>query len=263
MPKSNKQKITDLINQGENFTYNNFAKFEGTYPNSYMPEYVTWLLNVENTLERIVGAENTIFRTFLNGQSVRVLGNSINMFSQQKALIKGSLQAALDFLMEEPVDIEASKFTKSKKVFIVHGHDDKLRDDLEKFLLTLKLQPVILHQEADEGQTIIEKFEKNSDVGYAFILLTPDDKAYPASDDKKLARDNSKDEYRARQNVIFEFGYFVAKLGRSRVCCIHKKDISLPTDITGIVYKKVDENLHEIIVPIVKDLKAAGYDVGL
>ena len=267
MAKSNKKKLIDLSKQGEQFTYKNFAVFQGGSPKAHSPEYVQWILNVELILANIFGKESPIYYTFLQGKAVRTISMSEIMFSRQKNYITGALQTAIDNVKEKP-QIESGKkklstTTKSKKIFIVHGHDEKLRNELEKFLFSLKLEPVILHQEADEGQTIIEKFEKNSDVGYAFILLTPDDKAYPASDDKKMARDNSKDEYRARQNVIFEFGYFAAKLGRSRVCCIYKKGVSLPTDVTGIVYKKVDENLNEIIIPIVKDLKAAGYDVGL
>ncbi len=116
----------------------------------------------------------------------------------------------------------------NRKVFIVHGHDDNLKNDLEIFLREIKLEPIVLHRKPDEGLTVIEKFEKHSDVGFAFILLNPDDVAYPFVQLK--LPDNEKElEYRARQNVIFEFGYFVAKLGRSRVCCLYKEGTTLPT----------------------------------
>jgi predicted nucleotide-binding protein len=81
--------------------------------------------------------------------------------------------------------------------------------------------PVVLHREADEGATVIEKFEKHSDVGFAFILLTPDEIGYTV-DQINIPEADKVIEYRARPNVIFEFGYFVGKLGRKRVCCLHK-----------------------------------------
>ena len=91
----------------------------------------------------------------------------------------------------------------------------------------------MLHQHPDEGQTIIEKFEKHSDVSYAFILLTPDDVAYLRSEDEKPDGERKK-EYRARPNVLFEFGYFVGKLGRNRVCGLYKHGVALSTDVSGL-----------------------------
>src|SRR5690606_5297464 len=92
---------------------------------------------------------------------------------------------------------------KTKKVFVVHGHDEVAKTNLEVFLHEIGLEPVVLHRQADEGLTIIEKFEKHSDVGYAFILLTPDEIAYIKADQDKKD-DERKKEFRARPNVIFE-----------------------------------------------------------
>ncbi len=148
------------------------------------------------------------------------------------------------------------------KIFIVHGHDERLKNQLEIFLTEIKLESVVLHRKADEGLTIIEKIEKHSDVGYAFILLTPDDIGYPISEDSKPDQQRAK-EKRARQNVIFEFGYFVGKLGRNRVCCLYKKGVALPADIVGMIYKQVSENVEEVAFSIQKDLKTAGYSVNI
>lgn len=115
----------------------------------------------------------------------------------------------------------------SKKVFVVHGHDHELKIELEVFLSPIGLIPIVLHREADMGKTIIEKFESNSDVAFVFILLTPDDVAFSA-DQQPLDDSSRVKEFRARQNVIFEFGYFVAKLGRQRVCALHKGDVAIP-----------------------------------
>jgi hypothetical protein len=103
---------------------------------------------------------------------------------------------------------DAASQRRSKKVFVVHGHDEVAKTNLEVFLNEIGLQPIVLHRQADEGLTVIEKFEKHSDVGYAFILLTPDDVAYLKADEAKNDKDRKK-ELRARPNVIFEFGYFV------------------------------------------------------
>ncbi len=167
-------------------------------------------------------------------------------------LRSSSLQAAEQNLGRSKVN--------TKKVFVVHGHDEVAKANLEIFLKEIGLEPVVLHRQADEGLTIIEKFEKHSDVGYAFILLTPDEIAYVKSEDDKEDVDRVK-EYRARPNVIFEFGYFVGKLSRSKVCCLYTGNVVLPSDMGGIIYKKFVSSIEEVGYSIIKDLKAAGYSV--
>ncbi|MGB7289434.1 MAG: nucleotide-binding protein, partial [Candidatus Macondimonas sp.] len=148
---------------------------------------------------------------------------------------------------------------RTKKVFVVHGHDEIAKMNLEVFLREVGLEPVVLHRQADEGLTIIEKFEKHSDVGYAFILLTPDEVAYLAVEDSKPESERRK-EFRARPNVIFEFGYFVGKLGRSRVCCLYTGNVSLPSDVSGMIYKRYERSIEDVAYSVIKDLKASGYD---
>ena len=142
------------------------------------------------------------------------------------------------------------------KVFIVHGHDHALKTDLENFCRTIGLDPIVLHRQADKGLTVIEKFEQHSDVQYAFVLLTPDDVAYSFSEGTKEEKDRAI-ELRARQNVIFEFGYFAAKLGRPRVCCIYKQGVKLPSDLNGLIYKEIKDSIEEIGYALIKELKAA------
>lgn len=120
------------------------------------------------------------------------------------------------------------------------------------------LQPVVLHRQPDGGRTIIEKFEAYADVGYAFILLTPDEIAYVAGDDGVKDEDRKK-EFRARPNVIFEFGYFVGRLGRDRTCCLYKSPVTVPTDLDGVVYKRFDRSVEEVAYAISRELKHAGY----
>ncbi|MDH0373570.1 nucleotide-binding protein [Comamonas aquatica] len=95
---------------------------------------------------------------------------------------------------------------------------------------------------------------------YAFILLTPDEVAYLAAEEGKPDGERSK-EFRARPNVIFEFGYFVGKLSRSRVCCLYTGNVSLPSDVSGMIYKRYERSIEEVAYSVIKDLKASGYTV--
>lgn len=144
-----------------------------------------------------------------------------------------------------------------KKIFVVHGHDHALKADLEVFLREIKLDPIVLHRQPDEGLTVIEKFEKNAEVSFAFILLTPDDIGFTSGHIGKPEAERGY-EARARQNVIFEFGYFVARLGRSNVCCIYKEGVVLPSDVGGYLYKKVSNSISEIGYELIRELKNSG-----
>lgn len=116
----------------------------------------------------------------------------------------------------------------SNKVFIVHGHDNAMKNNVSKFIKDLGYTPVILHQQSNRGKTIIEKFETNSDVVFAIILMSPDDEG-------KSVRETTIRK-RARQNVVFEFGYFIGKLGREKVCVLIRDNVEKPSDIDGLVY---------------------------
>jgi len=87
--------------------------------------------------------------------------------------------------------------------------------------------------------------------------MTPDDIAFPASQ-AKTADDKRTYEGRARQNVIFEFGYFAGRLGRGCVCCIIKAGVVFPSDLNGFVYKELKESIEEIGYPLIKELQDAG-----
>ncbi len=195
--------------------------------------------------------------------AVPVKENGPDKFEQCKNYIIGTLQTAIDTLKDDIFNELKSESAEapgsfSNKVFVVHGHDDASKSALEVFLGEIGLEPIVLHRQADQGQTIIEKFEKHADVGYAFILLTPDEVTYLRKEESIDDKDRKK-ELRARPNVIFEFGYFVGRLGRSRVCCLHTGDVALPTDVSGMLYKSYSNSVEEAAYGIIKDLKAAGY----
>ena len=177
----------------------------------------------------------------------------------------GALKASQDIIVHDESDEIGIKNSttvtdRSNRIFVVNGHDEKSKSELEILISELGLEPVVLNRQPDEGHTIIEKFKKYSDVGFAFFLLTPDEVAYPNKVDNLSDAERSK-ENRARPNVIFEFGYFVGKLGRQNVCCLYTGDVSLPSDVSGLLYKKFSSNIEEIAYSITKELKARGYNL--
>ena len=141
----------------------------------------------------------------------------------------------------------------TNKVFVIHGHDESARETVARFLEKLELKPIILHEQPNKGRTIIEKFEDYADVGFAVVLLTPDDVG--------AVKDRKSDlRPRARQNVVFEFGYFIGKLGREKVCALVKCDIERPSDLDGILYVPLDDN-DGWKMRLLQELKAAGFVV--
>ena len=79
----------------------------------------------------------------------------------------------------------------------------------------------------------------------------------------KLADDTSIElQSRARQNVIFEWGFFVAKLGRQNVCALFAEGIELPSDVDGVIYVELDHKGAWKML-LARELKAAGVQVDL
>lgn len=143
----------------------------------------------------------------------------------------------------------------NKKIFIVHGHDREAKTEVALFAQELGLEPIILHQQENQGMTIIEKIEKYTDVGYAIVLYTP-------CDEGRERKKNVDLQFRARQNVVFEHGYLIGRLGRSCVSALVKGTIETPGDITGVVYETMDDSgLWKI--KIAKELLSLGFDVDL
>ncbi len=153
-------------------------------------------------------------------------------------------------------DIEENNMGKVKnKVFIVHGHDNETKQEIARFIEQIGLQTIILNEQASMSMTIIEKIEHYVDESnFAIILYTPCDKGRGALETKIQARD------RARQNVVFEHGYLMAKIGRKNVCALVKGKIETPSDISGVVYTPLDSFggwRNKLLI----ELKACGYEV--
>jgi predicted nucleotide-binding protein len=142
--------------------------------------------------------------------------------------------------------------TESKNVFIVHGRDDGIKETVARFVSDLGYVPIILHEQPSGGKTVIEKFEANADVCFVIALMTPDDMG-GLSGKKQL-------KPRARQNVIFEFGYFIGRLSRKRVCALTKGDVEIPSDYAGVVYIPMD-SAGAWRMLLLREMKAAGLSV--
>lgn len=191
----------------------------------------------------------------------------LNSSKQETNKIHGIINTynITDKIMEEAENMLGNKINKpedktniiekkySNKIFIVHGHDDSAKNELARFIEKIGLKAIILHEQASGGNTIIEKIEEYANtVGFAIILYTACDKG------KSKKEDDLKD--RARQNVVFEHGYFVGKLGRNRVIALNKENIETPSDIDGVLYILMD-SVGAWKTQIVKELKNAGYTI--
>jgi predicted nucleotide-binding protein len=169
-----------------------------------------------------------------------------------------------DFLAEaenliQKADKEVNKDSKkntalSVRVFIVHGHDDAAKQEVARFVENLGLKAIILSEQVNKGNTIIEKIEEHSDVGFGIVIYTPCD----------FGRESSETELkpRARQNVVFEHGFLIGKIGRERVHALVKGDIEKPNDISGVVYTPMD-NMGGWKFMIAKEMKSLGYKIDL
>lgn len=264
--------IDSLISEGEKFTWANFCISDLSYQNQYAgdetPDWITWKIRTKNAVKRICSDHSPAHTLAVKGERVRTNGYGPEKFKLAQSNLLRALHLTRDILESDVHgELRGAKSAHvspalSNRIFIVHGHDTHLATDVERFVREIGLEPVILHRQVDEGATIIEKFEKNSDVGFAFVLLTPDEMAYTIDQDRLNDSERNK-EVRARPNVIFEFGYFVGRLGRSRVCCLHKGEVTVPSDLDGLVYKKVEDSIETQAYSIMRELRAAGYDINL
>ena len=149
----------------------------------------------------------------------------------------------------------ANSHIDRSKVFIVHGHDDGAKNEVARFIEKLGFEAKILHEQVDSGATIIEKLEKHTDVGFAIVLYTACDIGGVRSKPEDL-------KPRARQNVVFEHGLLIGKIGRANVVALVKGDLEIPNDISGVVYKSMDIS-GAWKYSIAKEMKSSGYDVDM
>ena len=141
-----------------------------------------------------------------------------------------------------------------RNVFVVHGRDNEAKQEVSRFIEVLGLKAIILHEQASAGMTIIEKIEHYSnDADFALVLYTPCDLG-------RGVHEGNPPKKRARQNVVFEHGYLMAKLGRENVCALLKGEVEAPNDISGVVYVGLDP-AGAWKAEVAKELRACGYQL--
>lgn len=148
---------------------------------------------------------------------------------------------------------------KNKKVFVVYGHDGSARTQLEAMLRRWDLEPLILDQLISSGQTIIEKLEEHtSQVNFGIVLATPDDIGYPKDDE-------SKKQYRVRQNVVLELGMLLSGIGREKVAILlsQAEEMEKPSDIDGLIYIPFKNNVEEVKLSLAKEMQNHGYELDI
>jgi predicted nucleotide-binding protein len=237
----------------------------GTIPSD---EYSAWELVTRNLLEKAFGTNSP------NVSSVRDVGKygSFPMdadeswwedhrrrsLTTQVSKLRGLVELLKTEvqLQDAGVPTVGKAAVRGHRIFLVHGHDEVAVHETARFLEKLEQDVLILREQPNEGRTIIEKFEDYSDVGFAVVLLTADDRGGPAgcSFEDQLSR--------ARQNVIFELGYFIGRLGRNRVCALYRPRVDIPSDYAGVLYIELDDR-GAWKLELAKELKAASFPVDM
>lgn len=231
------------------------------------PELEALEVAIKDTLARCFGERTSTYNHFQGAARLtyypRIWGGevAINYIGPIEKHIKTAialLNQAQRTLREDLADVEHESETitapggpdlLSRRVFVVHGHDDGSREMVARFLERIGFEAVILHEQANQGRTVIEKVEAHGDVGFAVVLLTPDDEG--------CVRGGTP-EPRARQNVILELGYFIGRLGRGKVCALKRGTLEIPSDYAGVVYESLDGNWQQALG---RELQEAGHEI--
>jgi len=251
-------KIGDLISEANKYTFdnNNYRVSHGTYGRASI-EMRAWVAECEDFILTNYGEESVPWRVFQKLAIDHIEGNYEDVFEQQKAIIVSALSSCLRI----PPRLQAGETTVAKmktnfsQVFMVHGHEENVKVRVARFIERLGFEPIILHEQASGGNTIIEKIEAYTNVGFGIVLYTGCDVGGKLSETPTL-------KLRARQNVVFEHGYLIGKIGRNNVCALVKGALETPNDISGVVYIQFDES-DAWQIQVAKELKRSGYGVDM
>jgi hypothetical protein len=246
-----KDKLNTLIAQAEKF----YEVVDSEEPKDVGP-YRSFLMRIAKFIEQLGYPQwQKEAELFLNFDKGYIDEEELNLLLSTLLSIKDYFEHEKfdeNFISRPP---ESPRKVSTRKIFIVHGHDTEITTETARFLEKLTLQPIILHEQPDQGQTIIEKFEAYSDVGFAVVLLTPDDVGAKQTESENL-------KARARQNVILELGYFLGKLGRRSVASIYKSGVEIPSDYQGVLFIPYDkEGMWKL--KLTKELKSAGMNLDM
>lgn len=232
----------------------------------------TWETVTRDVLSRSFGASSPNVSSVMNvGQYAFAFGNGTeHEWEQQRAEDTTTRLEIIDGLIELLMSNSALEKTGSlvsnpsqnesvqlgNRVFLVHGHNEAAIHETARFLERFDLDVTILREQPNSGRTIIEKFIDFSDVAFAVILLTGDDRGGKIDE----AYENQKP--RARQNVVLELGFFLGKLGRKRVCALYQDGVDIPSDYSGVLFIPLDKN-GAWQMSLARELKSAGLDIDM
>ena len=239
----------------------------------YSPRLVALSTSIEDTLDRCFGLNTAIYCRFSSAAQLHFspgyysedyprrhhyvqgtkdnIAQSISLLGEAQRTLREDLsdheQASENHAANDALK---SPHGLSRKVFIVHGHDEGARETVARFLERLGFQSIILHEQANQGRTVIEKVEAHGEVGFAVVLLTPDDEGCVKG---------GIPEARARQNVLLELGYFLGRLGRHKVCALKRGTVEIPSDFAGVVWESMDKDGWKQALG--RELEAAGHEI--
>lgn len=239
------------------------------------PELAALELAITRALEKTFGENTADFRRF-SGAGDLIWSPGVFMYpseptplyeyregvSQTKersiALLREAVRTLEEDIEELAPELEIKSTTPpepkafSRRIFVVHGRDHEPKEAVARFLEGLGFEAIILHEQANQGRTVIEKVEAHADVDFAVIMLTPDDLG-KVKDEAELAP-------RPRQNVLLELGYFIGRLGRSNVCALKRGQLEVPSDFAGVVWEEFDAAGAWRAV-LGRELQAAGHQI--
>ena len=182
-------------------------------------------------------------------------GAVVNVFDNGKCQCQGKLQEETkEILAKLNSNAQVAK-NINKKVFVVYGHDEKAKAQLEALLRKWKLEPLILDQLVSNGNTIIEKLEEYmSQANFGIVLATPDDEGFPSGNENYR-------KFRVRQNVVLEMGMLLALLKRENVAILLKDvpNMEKPSDIQGLIYHTFKENINEVAICLIREMNKNDY----
>lgn len=243
--------LTILIGQGEILAPKGGDQKRG-YTSALQADYVSWRLQAISAIEQLGGTASGPLLRELEGDKLRGY-----FYKKSASRVLGALQGALAIAERQAPARSLQRRRaggKTYEVFVAHGHDEAMQHKVARFLDLLQLKPIILVEIPGEGKTIIEKLEQHASVVYAVVLLTPDDVGRSVKDTELKPR--------ARQNVVLEFGYFLAKLGRGRVAVLYDESVEPPSDYHGVEYIKIDAG-GAWKLSLGKQMKKAGLPVDM
>ena len=220
-------------------------------------DFKAWKTDVQLCLSGLYGENSIQFKNFNSRHfSPMVIGGNTDWhkpYVRDLETTKKEFERYICDFEEEGINTNMGKNrTSNNKVFIVHGHDGELKEKVARRLEQQGIEAIILSEQVNRGRTIIEKLEAYSDVNVAIILFTQDDLGV-AKEEK------GNEKYSARQNVVFEAGYFMGYLGRENIIMIADENVEIPGDLSGMVYTTRDSWDFEML----KELNAAGMKVNM